>query len=94
MLSFYQPKELLAANDPARALVFLEVAERMKPRTSRVALFRAYAFLQQQRVDEALRYVEQAIAAGLPRAALTADPSLAPLRGNTRFVELTAAAGR
>ncbi len=88
-LSFYQPRELLAARDPARALVFLEVAERMKPRSSRVALFRAYAFLQQQRVDDALRSLEDAVAAGLPRAALTNDPSLAQLRGNARFQEIS-----
>jgi predicted esterase len=88
-LSFYQPKELLAKRDPARALVFLDVAERIKPRSSRVALFRAYAFLQQERVDDALRALEQAVGAGLPRALLVDDPSLAALRGNPRFQELS-----
>ena len=93
-LSFYQPKELLAQRDPAKALVFLEVAERIKPRSSRVALFRAYAFLQQERVDDALRALEQAVVAGLPRALLMDDPSLTPLRGNPRFQELLSAATR
>jgi len=93
-LSFYQPKELLAKRDPARALVFLEVAEKIKPRSSRVALFRAYAYVQQARVDEALRALEQAVVAGLPRALLMDDPSLTPLRGNPRFQELISAATR
>lgn len=42
-LSFYLPRELLAARRPDRALLALDIAERIRPGTPRVAQFRARA---------------------------------------------------
>jgi predicted esterase len=88
MLSFYEPRRLLAAHQPDRALTLLTVADAIRPGTARVALHRAYAWLQLGDSDRALGEVELAIAAGLAARGLVNDPSLAPLRQNPRFREL------
>ncbi len=93
-LSFYAPHDALARHQPERALLLLELAEEIQPHTGRVALFRAYAFTLAGRTEDALQAVTQAIAEGVPPAALRSDPSLAALRADARFERLVAGGSR
>lgn len=46
-ISFYEPREYLARNDPARALAMLALAERLRPGDADVAHYRTEAFALQ-----------------------------------------------
>jgi hypothetical protein len=84
-LSFYTPRTLLAAARPERALLSLALAERIRPGTPRVAIFRARAFVQLERDDDALSALEEAVRRGLAPAVIGNDPSFARLVDSPRY---------
>jgi hypothetical protein len=83
-ISFYEPREYLARNDPARALAMLELADRLRPGDAGVALYRAEALARQGRTPEVLGALKDAARAGALPEVLDRDASLAALRADPR----------
>ena len=81
-LSFYLPRELLAAGLPERALLSLDMAEPAVPGTGRVSLLRAHALVAMDRGDDAVAALAEAVRRGASLAAVAADPAFAALRGH------------
>ena len=81
-LSFYLPRELLAAGLPERALLSLDMAERAVPGTARVSLLRAHALLAQGRGDDAVAALGEAVRRGASLDAVAADPAFTSLHGH------------
>lgn len=85
-MSFYVPQYALQHEQPHGALIALEVAERARPGSARVCLFRARAHAMAGKVDEAFDALrcyldDQAV----PTEPLQHDRWLAPLRADPRW---------
>jgi hypothetical protein len=89
-LSFYEPRDYLRQGRPAHALLVLEIADRIEPRSFRVChgMARAYAQLQRNgEALEALRCTATAPGVRAPELArfLEGDPYLDPLKADPEF---------
>jgi dienelactone hydrolase len=84
-LSFYEPRAQLERGDAARALLFLDVADAIKPGAPGVQLFRARALVQLDRTEEALTALERAVAGGVAPTVLAGDTAFETLRAHPRF---------
>ncbi len=80
--SFYEPREHLARNDPARALALLAIAERLRPADPAVAIYRAEALARLGRAAEAREALVTAARGGALPEALDRDPTLVALRAD------------
>jgi len=94
-VSFYLPRELMAAGRYDRAALVLEVAELMNP-GSWFALYNlACAWSRTGQEDRAIDALTRAIDAGFSNVELMeTDDDLAAIRGNSRFAELLEKATR
>ena len=80
--SFYEPREHLVHDDPARALALLAIAERLRPADPAVALYRAEALTRLGRAEEARDALVTAARGGALPEALDRDPTLTALRAD------------
>lgn len=80
--SFYEPREHLRRNDPARALSLLAIAERLRPADPAVAIYRAEALARLGRGPEAREALVTAARGGALPEALDRDPTLVALRAD------------
>jgi hypothetical protein len=87
--SFYEPRDYMAAGDPARALAILRVADAVKPRAPQVCWGMARAQAQLGHLEEAFAELECVVAAGAADAGrIEKEELLAPLRPDPRFKAL------
>jgi len=85
LLAFYQPKAFLKADQPAKALVVLDVAETIRDDDPAALVLRAEAQAELGKKDEALDALERAVSLGAEASSFADDPLLERLRGEKRF---------
>lgn len=83
-ISFYEPREYLVQNDPARALAMLALAERLRPGDAGVSLYRAEALAREGKTPDFLVALKDAARAGALPEALNRDANLSALRADPR----------
>lgn len=83
-ISFYEPREYLVRNDPARALALLALAERLRPGDAGVSLYRAEALAREGKAPDFLMALKDAARAGALPEALNRDANLTALRADPR----------
>jgi len=88
--SFYEPRDYLARQEPARALAMLAIAEAVRPRSS-ICYDRARALGMLQRQEEAVKALACWASQSRPDPdSLAADTDLAMLHGHPAFEALVA----
>lgn len=88
VLAFYQPRAFLKENQPAKALVVLDVAAVIRDDDPNAFVFRAEAEAALGDEGAALDALERAASLGAPVASFESDPYLQSLRGKGRFKSL------
>ncbi len=76
------------ANDPVRAHNYLERALKLKPDDVDVLLIACLVYLEAGNRDEAMRWLQKAVAAGYPKEQLLANPELNGLHSHPQFERL------
>ncbi len=92
---FYLPRRLLAAGQPERAIVSLQVAAEIKPDHWRPWYSLAAAYARAGRKKKAVAALERAVAAGYTdRGRIEGDEDLEPIRGEAGYRRIVEKLGR